>query len=123
MNNNIVLKVIKRAVIISFFIIGISVFFFNEPKPIIYGYIFGAIISILGFKLLHNTINKAINMTPGKASAYSTVHYLIRYTIYFVVLAIAALANYLNFIAAIIGLLIVKFVIISSAIFDKEFQR
>jgi multisubunit Na+/H+ antiporter MnhE subunit len=123
MNNDIVFKVTKRVAIISLLIIGISFFLFKEPKPIIYGYIFGAIISILGFKLLNNTINKAVNMTPGKATAYSAVHYMLRYLIYFIVLAVAALADYLNFPAAILGLLSVKFIIIGSAIFDKDFQR
>ncbi|WMM24243.1 ATP synthase subunit I [Tissierella sp. MB52-C2] len=123
MNNDIVFKVTKRVAIISLLIIGISFFLFKEPKPIIYGYIFGAIISILGFKLLNNTINKAVDMTPGKATAYSTVHYMLRYLIYFIVLAVAALADYLNFPAAILGLLSVKFIIIGSAIFDKDFQR
>lgn len=123
MNNDIVFKVIKRVAIVSLLIIGISFFLFKEPKPIIYGYIFGAIISILGFKLLDNTINKAVSMTPGKATAYSTVHYILRYFIYFIVLAVAALADYLNFPAAILGLLSVKFVIIGSAIIDKDFQR
>lgn len=123
MHNDLVLKVAKRVGIASLIIIGFIFFIFSQPKPIILGYLFGAIISILSFKLLHNTINKAVNMTPGKASAYSTVHYLFRYFIYFVVLAVAALANYLNFPATILGLLMVKFVILGSGIFDKDFQR
>lgn len=123
MNNDLVFKVVKRTAIISLLIIGITAFVFKEPKPIILGYIFGAIISILGFKLLHNTINKAVEMTPGKATAYSTAHYMVRYFIYFIVLGVAALADYLNFPAAILGLLMVKFVILGSGIFDKDFQR
>lgn len=123
MNNHIVFKVTKRVVMVSLVIIGISFFLFKEPKPIVYGYIFGGIISILGFKLLDTTINKAVNMTPNKASVYSTVHYMLRYLIYFIVLAVAALADYLNFPATIAGLLSVKFVIVVSGIFDKNFQR
>ncbi len=98
-------------------------FVFKNPKPIVLGYIFGTIISILGFKLLHNTINKAVDMPPGKATAYSTVHYMLRYFIYFIVLGVAALADYLNFPAAILGLLMVKFVILGSGVLDKDFQR
>lgn len=123
MNNHLVFKVVKRTSIISLFIIGIAAFVFKNPKPIVLGYIFGTIISILGFKLLHNTINKAVDMPPGKATAYSTVHYMLRYFIYFIVLGVAALADYLNFPAAILGLLMVKFVILGSGVFDKDFQR
>lgn len=101
---------------------GASLFIFKNYKPVILGYLFGALISILGFKLLQTTIEKAVSMTPGKAAAYSTVHYIVRYFIYFIVLGVAALADYLNFPAAILGLLIVKFVILASGIFDKNFK-
>lgn len=123
MNNDLVFKVAKRVSILSLFIIGISAFAFKEPKPIVIGYIFGAIISILGFKLLHNTINKAVEMTPSRASGYSMVHYFLRYIIYFVVLGVAALADYMNFPATILGLIMVKIVIMLSGIFDKDFYR
>lgn len=121
--NDLVLKVTKRVTIASLIIVGFFFFIFKQPRPIILGYLFGTIISILSFKLLHNTINKAVNMSPGKASAYSSVHYVLRYFIYFVVLSVSALADYLNFPATILGLLMVKFIILGSGIFDKDFYR
>lgn len=121
MNNDLVFKIVKRTAIVSLFIIGIMAFMFKEPKPIILGYIFGTVISILGFKLLHNTINKAVEMTPGRASSYSMVHYFLRYIIYFIVLGVAAIANYLNFPSTLLGLLMVKIIILGSGIFDKNF--
>lgn len=123
MNNDLVFKLTKRTSIISLFIIGIMAFAFKNPKPIILGFVFGTIISVLGFKLLQNTINKAVQMSPGKANAYSTIHYVARYIIYFLVLAVAALADYLNLPAAILGLMMSKFIILGSAIFDKDFQK
>ena len=122
MNNDIIIKIFKRVIVISFFLIGIAFIVFNQPNPIISGYIFGALISMVSLKLLDNTINKSISMTPAKASGYSTVHYLLRYFIYFVVLSISAIADYLNFPATVIGLLVVKFVIFLSTIFDRNFK-
>ena len=121
-NNDLVFKLTKRTAIISLFFIGIMAFVFKDPMPIIQGYIFGTIISILGFKLLHNTINKAVEMTPGRASAYSMTHYLLRYIIYAAVLAVSALADYLNFPATLLGLLMIKVMILVSGIFDKNFH-
>lgn len=121
-NNDIIIKIFKRVLVISFFIIGFSLILFNNPNPIILGYIFGIIISMLTLKLLNSTINRAVRMTPAKASAYSMVHYFLRYLVYFVVLSVAAIADYLNFPATIIGLLMVKFVIFISTIFDKNFK-
>ena len=123
MNNDLVFKLIKRAAIISLFIIGIMAFVFKEPMPIIQGYAFGTIISILGFKLLHNTINKAVEMTPSRASSYSMVHYMLRYLIYGIVLTVSAIADYLNFPATLLGLLIIKIVILGSGILDKNFLK
>ena len=122
MNNDIIINIFKRVIIVSFFLIGVTFILYNEPKPIILGYIFGALISMVSLKLLDNTINKSIKMTPAKASGYSTVHYLLRYFIYFVVLSISAIADYLNFPATVIGLLVVKFVIFLSTIFDRNFK-
>ena len=123
MNNDLVLRLSKRTLIISLFIIGIMAFAFKDPKPIILGYVFGVIISILGFKLLDNTINKAVEMTPSKASAYSMVHYFLRYFIYFIVLGISAIANYLNFMSTILGLVMIKLVILGSALIDKNYKN
>ncbi|NLY45613.1 MAG: hypothetical protein GX053_06445 [Tissierella sp.] len=122
MNNDIIIKIFKRVLVISLFIIGISLILFNDPYSIILGYIFGIIISMLTFKLLDSTINKAIRMTPAKASSYSMLHYFLRYLIYFIVLGVAAIADYLNFPATVLGLLMVKFAIFISTIFDKNFK-
>lgn len=122
-NNDLIIKIYKRAVIISFFIMGFSFFIFSEPKPIVLGYLFGLIISMLSFKLLDNTINRAVKMTPGKSKGYTMLHYILRYMIYFIVLIVAGVAPYLNLPAAILGLLMVKFVLIVSTILDKDFTK
>lgn len=123
MNKDLVFKLTKRIAIISLFVVGIVAFAFKEPMPIIQGYIFGTIISILGFKLLRNTINKAVEMTPSRASGFSMAHYMLRYIIYGVVLAVAALADYLNFPATLLGLLMIKIMILVSGIIDKDFLK
>lgn len=123
MNNKLIFKISKRVVALVLLASGIFAFAFKEPKPIILGLVFGSLISILSLKLLDNTINKAVNMPPGKATAFSTLHYFARYIIYFIVLLVAAKAEYLNLLSALVGLLSVKFVIIFSNIFDKNFHR
>lgn len=123
MNNDIIIKIYKRTLIVSLFIVGISFFLFEKPRPIALGYIFGVIISMLGLKLLDNTINRAIKMAPHRANTYTVVHYILRNIIYFIVLAISAMADYLNFPATILGLLMIKISIIVSAILDKDFTK
>lgn len=121
MNNKLVFKVAKRAIVLVLLIVGIFAFIFKNPKPIIMGMIFGSLISILNFKLLDNTINKAVRMQPSRATAFTISHYFARYIIYFIVMMIASKADYLNLISTIAGLFIVKFVIVGSNIVDKNF--
>jgi multisubunit Na+/H+ antiporter MnhE subunit len=91
----------------------------KNPKTFVLGFIFGMCISVLGFKLLDNTIQRAITMQPAKANGYATAHYFLRYLIYFIVLVIAALADYLSFSATVLGLFMVKIVIIASTVYDS----
>lgn len=123
MNNKLILQIGKRVMIIVLLLSGIFAFAFKEPKAIILGLVFGSIISLLSLKLIDNTISKAVKMSPSKATGYTIAHYLARYIIYFIVLLVAAAADYLNLLSTLGGLFTVKFVIIFSSIFDKNFQR
>ena len=123
MNNDLVFKVARRTTIAVLLIIGILAFIFKDPKPIIMGLIFGSLISILNFKLLDNTVSKAVKMPSNKATGYTIFHYFARYIIYFAVLFVAFKADYLNLISTIIGLFTVKMVILGSSIFDRDFTR
>lgn len=123
MNNKLIFKIAKRAIILVLLIVGIFAFIFKDPKPIALGLIFGTLISILNFKLLDNTISRAVTMPPNRATSYTVAHYFARYIIYFIVLLVAAKADYLNLIATIGGLFTVKFVILASNIFDKNFTH
>ena len=123
MNNDVIIKIGKRVAILVLFISIIFLFIFQKPKPIILGLIFGSIISILSLKLIDNIINKAVRMTPRRASGYTMGHLYARYLIYGTVLIIGEKADYLNFLSTAFGLLTVKIVIVFSNIFDKNFHK
>ncbi len=97
MNDNLIIGVAKRTGILSLIIIGAILIFFKNPKPIILGYIFGTLISIISLKLIGNTIHEAVKRPPRQATSYAVFHYMLRFIIYAVVLIIAAKADYLNF--------------------------
>lgn len=118
-NEKIIFTIIKTTLIYSLFIIGIMLLGLKNPKPYILGFLFGMLISILGFKLLHSTIQKSVTMDPSKAYGYSIAHYFLRYLIYFIVLTISAIANYLSFSSTVLGLFMVKIAIITLTIYDS----
>ena len=46
--------------------------------PMLIGIIFGSVVAVLNFRLLALTLEKAVNLPPGKAQAYTGVRYMIR---------------------------------------------
>ncbi len=116
--NNTQLRVIKRTVILTSIIIGIILVTLPTPKKYIYGVIFGASINILNFRLMSITLEKSVNMPKRKIMPYVVGNYLIRYIIYGIILAIAAIADYISFIAVAGSLFMVKIVIISDSIYE-----
>ncbi len=123
MNKELFFKVSKAVVILSLFVVGSILLLFGNPKPIILGYIFGALISILSFYLLNDSASKLIKMDPATAKRRAYLNYSIRFLIYLTVLAISAVADYLNIFATFVGLTMVKNAIYILTAFDKNFFK
>ncbi len=118
------IKIIKIDLIILSVLIIISFVFLENPLIWAKGYIFGGLIGILNFMLLAKTMEKSVTMHPAKARSYASVHYFIRYAIVGVVIIIALKADYLNALAVIIGLLLIKFIILFTNLFNnKEYYK
>ena len=119
-----VISIIKKAIIILAVLIVLSFIFFNEPMKWTYGYIFGGLIGILNFMLLARTMERAVEMPPHKAQGYATVNYFVRFAITGIVLIIAFKADYINPLAAVVGIVLIKLIILVSNLFnDKEYYK
>ena len=117
-------KIAKGVLIVNAIIGIISLFLIKTPLPFLLGLIFGTIISILNFRLLALTIEKAVKLEPGKAQTYTASRYMIRYFIVGIVLYVSIKANYINVLGTAIGMLTLKFVILKCEAFnDKEFFK
>ncbi len=123
MNKDLLIKINKAVLMLSFLIVGLMALLFKEFKPLIMGYIFGVSINILSLQLINNSINKSVAMEPNRAKNYARANYTIRHTIHALVLIIAALADYLNLLTAVIGLSMVKISIFLLSFSDKDFFR
>ncbi|SDW12704.1 ATP synthase subunit I [Tepidimicrobium xylanilyticum] len=121
-DEKLVLHIISKTLVYSLIIIGIMFIGIRDAKPYVLGFIFGTIIGILGFKLIEKTVTRAVTMESSKAYFYSIFHYFIRYSIYATVLIIAAIADYLNFLTTVLGLLMIKIVIFSSTVINTDYK-
>lgn len=118
------LSIIKKVLIVICLLIVISFITSKEPLAWALGYIFGGLIGMLNFLHLGKTMERAVVMHPKRAQAYASSMYFARYFITAVVITISLKADYINGLGAIIGLLLVKFVIIFSQIFSStEYYR
>ena len=85
----------------------------------ILGLVFGLAVSLLLFRLKVVNIDKALDMPAEKARKFIVSRYFVNYIIYFVVLIVAQQKANINFLAVVMGLLLLKFTIIGTAIVAK----
>ena len=86
--------------------------------PYLTGLLFGTLISLLNFRLLYLTLDRAVTMTPGKAQKYVTARYLVRYALIAAVLLVSIKSTDINALGTVIGLLMIKPVILKQNLFN-----
>ncbi len=102
----------------------ISVLVMEEPLRFILGLVFGSTISALNFKELSVTLRRAVEMQPARAQTFATKKYFFRYIVTAVVIYIAIVAPYINVIGTIVGLILIKFIILATNLFnDKHYYK
>ncbi|WP_077369530.1 ATP synthase subunit I [Anaerosalibacter sp. Marseille-P3206] len=119
LGDKVISKIIKLTIAISIVIVGLLAIFIKDAKNYILGMIFGSSISVLSFILMGITTKRAVHMDSSRAYGYTVRNYFLRYLIYFIVLFVAAVADYLNLFTTILGLFMIKIVILSGAIYDN----
>lgn len=111
--------VIVYSLIVMILLLTTSTF----SKPIMLGVVFGAIISVLNFRLLAITLQKSLTMPVSRAQIYSGTQYMMRMTITGVVLLVSIKSPNLNMIGTVIGLLGPKFVILAKTLLIDKLKR
>lgn len=103
---------VTKGICIYAIIIGVVSFIISkEPIPIFLGVVFGSIIAILNFRLLALTMEKAVEYSPGKAQAYSSMRYMVRMVIVAVVVFVSVKNPNINVIGTVLGLISTQIVI------------
>ncbi len=116
-------SVSKGICIYAVIICIISIFLSKEPISIILGVVFGSIIAILNFRLLALTMEKAVEYSPGKAQAYSSLKYLVRMFIVAIVVFVSVKNPNINVIGTVLGLLSTQIVIFVKNLLISKTKR
>ena len=110
------IEIIKKTYLISSIPILYSLISGNFETLL--GFIFGLVISTLILRLRVINIERSLDMKEEKAETFIRNRYFIEYAIYLVVLVVARINPSLNFLAAAVGLFMMKFTVIMWVIFD-----
>lgn len=116
-------EVTKGIVIYAIIVAIISLFSSKVPIPIIIGVVFGSIIAILNFRLLALTMEKAVDFSPGKATAYTSSRYMIRMFIVAVVIFVSVKNPNINVLGTILGLVSTQIVIFVKKLIITKITR
>ncbi|SCY87534.1 ATP synthase subunit I [Alkaliphilus peptidifermentans] len=114
------LRMLKSGLLLNGFICIIALVFLKNPINFVVGIVFGMAISLLNFRLLYLTLNRAVQMPPPKAQAYATSRYLLRYVITGIVVYVSIQADYINVLGTIAGLTSLKLVILKTELFNSK---
>lgn len=91
--------------------------------PILIGIIFGSVIAVLNFRLLALALEKAVDLPPGKAQAYTGIRYMVRLTITAAALIVSVRNPHLHIIGTAIGLISTQVVIFIKTLVTSKFKR
>ena len=92
----------------------------TEPLKFILGVFVGGVGSILNFKVLQWTCEKAMKMPSGQVPGYLQTRYFMRYLATGVIIYIAIMIPWLNIIGVLLGLVATKVSIYITQIFSKK---
>lgn len=118
-------KDVTKGIGIYAIVIGLASFFISkEPIHMILGVVFGSIIAILNFRLLAISMEKSVDLSPGKAQAYSGIRYMVRMFIVAAVVFISVKNPNINVIGTVLGLISTQIVIyIKKLIISKLWRK
>ncbi len=100
--------------------VALIILFHSDPIKYVLGLLFGLGIGILNFLELSRTLTRAVNLPPEKAQFFAMRKYILRYLIYAIVIWISIKSPYLHVLGTIIGILLVKFSIFFTQLFNDK---
>lgn len=113
-------RIIISMTAISLIFLGIGIFFINNQIAYAKGIIFGTVFSILKLLLLERTINKSLDMSKSGAQNYARAHYMLRYLLTGVVLAVGALEPSISLLGVIIGIFCMRPAVYAATYIEKK---
>ena len=117
-------SIAKRVFLVNAGVALLGLPFISPYLPFLAGIFFGTAVSLLNFRLLYLTIEKAVKMHPERARKFTVSRYMLRYVLTALVILVSINSPDLNALGTVIGLVMIKLVILQRDLLnDKRYFK
>ncbi len=116
-------RVTARGLILAGIISVVLSLTVSNPTPIVKGFLLGAVINLLNFRLMSLAFVRMSTMPVQRVQGYAMAQYMIRYSIYGLVLFLAFRSPTTNGIATACGYFLVKGIILADTVIQRVQEK
>ena len=113
------IKIFKGNVVLDVIFIAIIYILGKFDIPMLQGILIGSVYALLNFRLIAVSLNRAVQMSPGRAQVFAGVSYVGRLALTAAIILAAIKVDYINAFGVIIPMFFPKAIIVISAINRK----
>ena len=113
------IKIFKGILVLDVIFIAIIYILGKFDIPMLQGILIGSVYALLNFRLIAVSLNRAVQMSPGRAQVFVGVSYVGRLPLTAAIILAAIKVDYINAFGVIVPMFFPKIIIVSSAINRK----
>lgn len=113
------IKIFKGIVVLDVIFIAIIYILGKFDIPMLQGILIGSVYALLNFRLIAVSLNRAVQMSPGRAQVFASISYMGRLALTAAIILAAIKVDYINAFGVIVPMFFPKIIIVSSAINRK----
>ena len=113
------IKIFKGIVVLDVIFIAIIYILGKFDIPMLQGILIGSVYALLNYRLIAVSLNRAVQMSPGRAQVFAGVSYVGRLALTAAIILAAIKVDYINAFGVIVPMFFPKIIIVSSAINRK----
>ena len=113
------IKIFKGIVVLDVIFIAIIYILGKFDIPMLQGILIGSVYALLNFRLIAVSLNRAVQMSPGRAQIFASISYTGRLALTAAIILAAIKVDYINAFGVIVPMFFPKIIIVSLAINRK----
>ena len=113
------IKLLKGIIVLDIIFIAIIYILGKFDIPMLQGILIGSVYALLNFRLIAVSLNRAVQMSPGRAQVFAGVSYVGRLALTAAIILAAIKVDYINAFGVIVPMFFPKIIIVSLAINRK----